>query len=63
MNSVKQTQCTDFQEEWKALAHRRPLPTNNKLLALKPKLDNDGLMRSDGRLQMLNFFPMTYDTQ
>ena len=22
---IKQTQCTEFQEEWKALTHRRPL--------------------------------------
>ena len=48
---IKQTQCTEFQDEWKALAHRRPLPTSSKLLALKQKLDNDGLMRSDGRMK------------
>ena len=58
---IKQTQCTEFQEEWKALVHRRPLPTNSKLIALKPKLDNDRLMRSDGRLKKAKF--LSYDVR
>ena len=58
---IKQTQCTEFREEWKALAHRRLLLTNSKLLALKPKLDSDGLMRSDGRLKNDKF--LCYDVR
>ena len=50
-----------YKEEWKALAHRRPLPTNSKLLALKQKLDNDGLMRPDGRLKNAKF--LSYDVR
>ena len=47
---VRRTQQSEFQDEYKALVNRRPLPSNSKLLSLKPKLDDDGLIRSDGRL-------------
>ena len=61
---IKQTQCFEYfecQDEWKALAHGRPLPSNSKLLALKPKLDDDGLIRSDGRLKNAKFLSLTFD--
>ena len=44
------TQVTEFNDEWKALCRGKTLPSNSKLLGLQPKLDEDGLMRSDGRL-------------
>ena len=52
---IKHTQYFEFLAEWKALALGQPLPTKSKLFALKPKLDNDGIMRSDGRLKNAKF--------
>ena len=40
-----------------ALNNRKPLSTSSKLLGLCPKLDEDGLMRSDSRLQYAEFLP------
>lgn len=36
---------------------KKPLPSNSKLLGLQPKLDDGGLMRSDGRLKHAKFLP------
>lgn len=55
------TQVTEFREEWKSLSRRKPLPSNSKLLGLQPKLDDDGLMRSDGRLKYAQF--LSYDVR
>ena len=57
----KHMQFVCFQEEWKALSHGQPIPTNSKLLALKSKLDNDGLLRSYGRLRNAKF--LSYDVR
>ena len=58
---IKQTQRAEFPEEWKSLAQGRPLPASSKLLGLKPKLDDDGLVRSDGRLKNARF--LSYDVR
>ena len=47
--------------EYVALQKRRQLPIDSKLLGLCPKLDEDGIMRSDGRLQYAEFLP--YDVR
>ena len=52
---------TQFSKEWKAFCRGKPLPSNSKLLGLQPKLDDDGLMRSDGRLKRAKFLP--YDVR
>ena len=52
---IQHAQMTEFWEEWKALSSRKSLPGNRKLLGLQPKLDDDGLMRSDGRLKHAEF--------
>ena len=52
---------TEFREEWKALSSRKSLPGNSKLLGLQPKLDDDGLMRSDGCLEHAEF--LSYDVR
>ena len=59
---VRQTQQSEFQDEYKALVNGRPLPSNSKLLSLKPKLDNDGLIRSDERLTNAKFY-ISYDVR
>ena len=37
-------------EEYVALTKGKKLPSKSKLLSLCPKLDEDGIMRADGRL-------------
>ena len=57
----KHMQFVYFQEEWKALSHGQPKRTDSKLHALKSKLDNDGLLRSEGRLRNAKF--LSYDVR
>ncbi|XP_046329965.2 uncharacterized protein LOC124113582 [Haliotis rufescens] len=47
---IAQVQREEFPAEYSCLEKRKPLPTNSKLLGLQPKLDECGVMRSDGRL-------------
>ena len=54
---IHHTQVTEFTDEWKALSRGKPLPSSSKLLGLQPKLDDDRLMRSDGRLKHAEFLP------
>ena len=56
---IRLAQRKTFKDERKALSTGKRLPSNSKLLALKPKLDEDGLMRSDGRLAYAQF--LSYD--
>ena len=56
---ARQAQQSEFQDEWKPLVNGRSLSSNSKLLALKPQLDDDGLIRSDGRLKNAKF--ISYD--
>ena len=58
---IKFTQIAEFPEEWKALSNGKALPSGSKLLGLHPKLDDDGLMRSDGRLKYAKF--LSYDVR
>ena len=58
---IRHAQLTEFTEEWKAMTSHKPLPSNSKLLGLQPKLDDDGLMRSDGRLTHAEF--LSYDVR
>ena len=50
-----------FYNEYVALQKRKQLPIDSKLLGLCPKLDEDGIMRSDSRLQYAEFLP--YDVR
>ncbi|MCG8034838.1 MAG: DUF1759 domain-containing protein, partial [Candidatus Thiodiazotropha taylori] len=58
---IQHAQVTEFTEEYKSLSRGKPLPTNSKLLGLQPKLDDDGLMRADGRLKHAQF--LSYDVR
>ena len=44
-----------------SFSHGRVLPTESKILALKPNLDDDGLIQSDRRLKNAKFF--SYDVR
>ena len=58
---IKAAQRESFKEEYSALSSLKELPRNSKLLALKPTLDEDGLLRSDSRLVNADYLP--YDTR
>ncbi|KAK3708823.1 hypothetical protein QZH41_007175 [Actinostola sp. cb2023] len=58
---IKKAQRESFKEEYLALSEDKELPKHSKLLALKPTLDEDGLLRSDGRLVNADYLP--YDTR
>ena len=47
--------------EFSAIQRNRALPKNSRLLKLTPKLDHDGLLRCDGRLQYAENLP--YDVR
>ena len=51
------TQKEAFPEEYVNLSKGRPLPQKSKLLPLKPRLDEDGIIRCDGRLQHATYLP------
>ena len=44
-----------------SLSRGKPLPSNSRLLGLQPRLDDDGLMRADGRLKHAEF--LSYDVR
>jgi len=54
---IKKAQIVAFQKEYLALSKGKSLPSGSKLLGLCPRLDEDGLMRSDSRLQYAEFLP------
>ena len=43
------------------LVKKKELPKHSKLLGLCPKLDSEGIIRSDGRLTYAEFLP--YDVR
>ena len=47
---IKWVQRTDFKEEWLALSQGKLISPRSKLLGMKPMLDENGLICSDGRL-------------
>ena len=58
MTSVK-IGCPEFDEIlYLALQNKRKLTTSSKLLSLCPKLDEDGVMRLNTRLQYAEFYLM-----
>lgn len=54
---IKKAQRESFKDEYEALSEGKVVPRQSKLLALKPKLDEDGLLRSDGRLVNADYLP------
>ena len=58
---IRGAQQDEFYEDYRALVRERQLPSNSKLSNLNPKVDENGLLRSDGRLVYAEFLP--YDTR
>ena len=60
-NIIEEMQKKEFKEEYTSLAKKKELPTHSKLLSLCPRLDSEGILRSDGRLTYAEFLP--YDVR
>ena len=58
---IREIQKELFHEEYIALVKKNRLPKHSKLLNLSPRLDDDGVIRSDGRLKYAEFLP--FDTR
>ena len=61
MQLIRLAQQEEFQEEIHALKSGRELPGKSKLLPLKPMLDEEGMLRCDGRLTNADCLP--WDTR
>ena len=60
LRTTQREACT-FSEEYTALLRGRKLSSQSKLLGLSPRLDDNKILRSDGRLKYAEFLP--YDVQ
>ena len=58
---LRYAQYTEFPDECTALSRGQQLSSNSKIIGLRPKIDDDGLLRSDGRLQNAKF--LSYDVR
>ena len=58
---IRDAQQEEFSEEYRALQENKPIPKKSCLIKRTPKIDEDGLIRCDGRLQFAEFLP--YDMQ
>ena len=47
---IKSAQIYSFKEKYDGLAAKKPIPNRSTPLPLNPRLDEDGLMRFEGRL-------------
>ena len=50
-----------FADEYQALEQRKPLPRTSKILSLNPKMDDEGLLRCDGRLKNADY--LSFDSR
>ncbi len=58
---IKETQRRYFAEEYDKLSKNQKLGISSKLIKLNPRLDTEGVIRSDSRLKYSDFLP--YDTK
>ena len=58
---VRSSQCEAFVNENEALVSGKPIPPKSPLTNLNPVLDEDGCIRSNGRLQFAEYLP--YDVR
>ena len=58
---VQSCQREAFPDEYKALVTGRPILTKSRLMKLNPVLDEEGCIRSNGRLQFAEYLP--YDVR
>ena len=58
---IKAAKKRSFEAEYSVLSSGKPLPMSSKLLMLKQRLDEDSVMRSNGRLENAEYLP--YDVK
>ena len=58
---VRLAQREAFRDEYDALSSGKPIPKKSQLITLNPCIDDDGVIRSDGRLKFADF--LQYDTK
>ena len=58
---VRSCQREAFSNEYKALKSGKPIPPKSQLIQLSPVLDEEGCIRSNGRLQFAEYLP--YDVR
>uniref|UniRef100_A0A8W8P1X9 CCHC-type domain-containing protein n=1 Tax=Magallana gigas TaxID=29159 RepID=A0A8W8P1X9_MAGGI len=58
---IRTAQKCEFHCEYRLLKQSKPLHQSSKLLSLNPVLDEDGLLRCDGRLKYAEYLP--YDVR
>ena len=61
LSFIRNAQMNEFKDEYSALKSEKCLPTSSKLLCLYPLLDDDGMMRVNGRLKNAEF--LSYNTR
>ena len=54
---IRMDQKEVFKDEYLSLTKKKEIPSNSKLTHLYPRLDGDGVIRSDGQLTNAEFLP------
>eukprot|EP00794_Sanderia_malayensis_P002102 gene2102-2387_t len=54
---IREMQKEVFAEEYQLLSKERQIKGNSKLVALQPRIDEDGVLRCNGRLRNADFLP------
>ena len=54
---IRQAQFKAFPEEYNALKNRKPISPKSPLLKLSPRIDDNGLIRLEGRLMYAEYLP------
>ena len=58
---IREAQLEGFQAEYKCLLNKEPLKKKSNILALTPRLDEEGIMRCDSRICQADYLP--YDAR
>ena len=58
---VRVMQKEEFTTEYRSLTKKKTLSTSSRILSLYPRLDDDGLIRSNGRLEHAEY--LNYDAK
>ena len=61
LDVIRASQMEAFPQEYEALFKQKEIPKNSKILCLNPVLDEDRLIRCNGRLKHAEFLP--YDVK
>ena len=59
---IRSAQQENFQEEYKALAAKKQIPQRSVIVKLNPRLDDQGMIRSDSRLRFAEYH-LPYDAR